>query len=55
LKKRALYFFELDNDNKIVELEEVKVFERIRDLKFYNKKLFLLLEDTPSIGIVSFN
>ena len=55
LKKRALYFFELDNDNKIVELEEVKVFERIRDLKFYNKKIFLLLEDTPSIGIVSLN
>ncbi len=55
LKKRTLYFFKLDNENKIVELEEVKIFERIRDLKFNNNKIFLLLEDTPSIGVISLN
>jgi len=55
LKKRTLYFFKLDNENKIAELEEVEIFERIRDLKFSNKKIFLLLEDTPSIGVISLN
>lgn len=53
LKKRTLYFFKLDNENKIVELEGVKIFERIRDLKFYDGKVFLLLEETPSIGVIS--
>ena len=53
LSKRTIYFFELDNENKIIELEEIEIFERIRDLKFYDKKIFLLLEDTPSIGIIS--
>ena len=53
LSKRKIYFFELDNENKIIELEEIEIFERIRDLKFYDKKIFLLLEDTPSIGMIS--
>ena len=53
LSKRTIYFFELDNENKIIEIEGVEIFERIRDLKFYDNKIFLLLEDTPSIGIIS--
>ena len=53
LKKRTLYFFKLDNENEIIELEGIKIFERIRDLKFYNGKVFLLLEETPSIGVIS--
>ena len=53
LKKRALYFFELNSENQIINLEEVEIFERIRDLKFYNNKLFLFLEDSPSIGVIS--
>ncbi len=53
LKKKSLYFLKLDNENKIIDLKEVEVFERIRDLKFYNNKLFLFLEDTSSIGIIS--
>jgi len=55
LSKRALYFLELDNENKIADLEEIEIFERIRDLKFYNNKIFLFLEDTASIGVISFN
>ena len=53
MSKRTLYYFKLDNENKIINFEEIKIFERIRDLKFYNNKLYLLLEDTPSIGIIS--
>ena len=54
LKERAIYFFELDSEKQITNLKKVKIFERIRDLKFYNNKLYLLLEDTASIGIISF-
>ena len=38
---------------KIINLEQLKVFERIRDLKFYENKLYLYLEDTASIGIIN--
>ena len=53
MRKKTLYFFKLDDENKIIDLNKVEVFERIRDLKFYDNKLFLFLEDTPSIGIIS--
>ena len=53
IKKIALYFFELNSENQIIELEEVEIFERIRDLKFFNNRLFLFLEDSPSIGVIS--
>ena len=52
---KSLYFFELDEKNKIVNLEQVKVFERIRDLKFKNGNLFLFMEDTASIGVINLN
>ena len=52
---KSLYFFELDEKNKIVNLEQVKVFERIRDLKFKNGSLFLFMEDTASIGVINLN
>lgn len=51
LKDRSLYFFELV-DKKINELNRVEVFERVRDIRFKNNKLYLFLEDTPSIGII---
>ena len=39
----------------MINLERVEVFERVRDLKFNNNNLYLFLEDTPSIGVISFN
>lgn len=54
LKDQSLYFFKL-NDNKIESLERVKVFERVRDLKFHNNKIYLFLEETPSLGIINLN
>ena len=50
LKEKSIYFFELNEYDKIINLKKIKIFERIRDLKFYNGKLYLFLEDTPSIG-----
>lgn len=55
MKDKSLYFFGLNYNREIINLKRVEVFERIRDLKFYDKKLFLFLEDTPSIGIVKLN
>lgn len=50
---KSLYFFELNNEKKLINLQRVEVYERIRDLKFKNNKLYLFLENTGSIGIVS--
>ena len=52
LKDKSLYFFEL-KERQIVSMERVEVFERVRDLRFNDKKLYLFLEDTPSIGIIN--
>ena len=52
LKDKSLYFFQLSQNNKIVELDKVKVFERIRDLQFQDNNLYLFLEDSASLGII---
>ncbi|MBO6979377.1 MAG: PQQ-dependent sugar dehydrogenase [Prochlorococcus marinus XMU1428] len=52
LKDKSLYFFKLNKENEIIKLKRVFVGERIRDLKFKNKQLYLFLEDTASIGII---
>ena len=49
---KSLYFFDLDNEKNVTNLEQVKLYERIRDLKFKDDKLFLFLENTASIGII---
>ena len=55
LKDKSLYFFELNDERKVINLDRVEVFERIRDLKFSDNKLYLFMEDTASIGVISFN
>ena len=50
---KSLIFFELTDQKKIINLEKVKVFERVRDLKFHDNKLYLFMENTASIGIIS--
>lgn len=52
LKDKSLYFFGLNEKNEIVDLKKIQVFERVRDLIFKNKKLYLFLENTPSLGII---
>ena len=55
LKARSLYFFELNKKKQIINLEKVKVWERIRDIKYKHNKLYLFLEDTASIGLIDIN
>jgi hypothetical protein len=55
LKDKSLYFFELDKQKRIVNLNRIEVFERIRDLRFYNNRLYLFMENTASIGVLDFN
>ena len=55
MPNKSLYFFKLNSEKKIINLERVEVFERVRDLKFNDNKLYLFLEDTASIGVISLN
>ena len=53
MKDKSLYFFNLNKDKTIPAFERVEVFERVRDMNFKKGKLFLFLEDTASIGVIS--
>lgn len=54
MKDKSLHFFELNDDNEIEKLEKIELFERPRDLKFYRDKLYIFLEDSPSLGVINF-
>ena len=47
------FFFDLNEKNEIVNFDQVKLNQRVRDLIFHNNKIYLLFEDIPSIGIIS--
>ena len=49
---KSIFFFDLSEENKIINFKQVKLNQRVRDLIFHNNKLYLLLEDIPSIGII---
>ena len=49
------YFFELNKQKQIINLDRVEVGERVRDLRFNNNQLFLFMEDTASIGVINLN
>ena len=58
LKAHSLYFFEYNYNNKENNFNIIKqldIGERIRDMIYYNKKLYLYLEDTASLAEISFN
>ncbi len=58
LKAHSLYFFEYNYNNKEDNFNIIKkldIGERIRDVIYYNDKLYLYLEDTASLAEVSFN
>ena len=58
LKAHSLYFFEYSYNNKENNfniIKELDVGERIRDMIYYNNKLYLYLEDTASLAEISFN
>ena len=45
----------MNKKKQIINLEKVKVWERIRDIKYKHNKLYLFLEDTASIGLIDIN
>ena len=49
------YFFELNKQREIINLDRVEVFERIRDLSVKDDKLYLFMENTASIGVINLN
>ena len=49
---KSIFFFKLDEKNKLYELLKIEIGERIRDMVFKEKKIYLFLEDTASIGII---
>ena len=53
MRDMSLYFFELNKQKQIINLNRVEVFERVRDLRFNNNQLFLFMEDTASIGVIN--
>ena len=55
LKDKSLYFFELNKQKQIINLDRVEVFERIRDLSFNNNQLYLFMENSASIGVINLN
>jgi hypothetical protein len=55
LRDKSLYFFKLNEQREIINLDRVKVFERIRDLGFNDNKLYLFMENTASIGVININ
>jgi hypothetical protein len=52
LKDKSIYNFKLNNNNEIINLERIEIFERVRDIVYKNNNLYLFLENTASIGII---
>ena len=44
-----------NNDNNFNLVKRLDIGERIRDMIYYNNKLYLYLEDTASLAEISFN
>ena len=55
MKDKSIYFFELNEQKQIINLNRVEVFERVRDLRFNNNQLYLFMENTASIGVINLN
>ena len=55
MKAKSIFFFELNDKKEIINFKKVNIFERVRDIKFHNNKIYLFLEDTVSIGIIKLN
>ena len=52
LSCKSIFFFNLDSENKIDNISRVRVEERVRYMIYKDKKLYLFLEDTASIGVI---
>ena len=57
LKDKSIYVFKINDENKIKDIRRIEIGERIRDIAVdnYNRKLYLFLENTNSIGLININ
>lgn len=53
MKDKSIYFFSLNIEKKLINLDRLQVGERIRDLKVNDGKLYLFMEDTASVGVLN--
>ena len=53
MRDKSIYFFILNADRQIENIERIEIGERIRDLNIYQNKIILFLEDTASIGTIN--
>ena len=53
LKEKSIYLIVLNDRNIITKITKQYIGERIRDIIYYNNKIYLYLEDTASIGIIN--
>ena len=53
LKDKSIYFFELNEQRNIINVDRLEVFERVRDLIFKNNQLYLFMENSASIGVIN--
>ena len=54
MRDKSIILFNIEN-NEILNLEKIKIMERVRDLAFHDNKLYLFLENSNSIGTINFN
>tara|TARA_B100000900_G_scaffold390195_1_gene383702 strand:+ start:3558 stop:4829 length:1272 start_codon:yes stop_codon:yes gene_type:complete len=52
LGDKSIYFFHLDDNYKIYNFEQIKIGERIRDLKIKNGNIYMFFENPPAIGLL---
>jgi hypothetical protein len=53
LRDKSIYFFTLSADNEIDNFTRISVDERVRDLIYKDNYLYLILENTGSLGIIN--
>ena len=55
MKDKSIHMFEINKNDEVENLIRVEIGERIRDIIFNGKDIFLFLEDTASVGIINYN
>ena len=53
MKEQSLYIVSIDDKKNLNVKEKIRLGERIRDIKLHNNKIYLFLENSASIGIMS--
>ena len=53
MKEQTLFFVSIDDKKNFRLKEKIRLGERIRDIKLHNNKIYLFLENSASIGIMS--